>query len=80
MSIVMLTRLPIISVLLLEVYDFIVIIGTIKRMISPFLSIVFSFLLFFQFYAIIGQILYSGNVRLTHINTIENAGGNALYY
>ena len=54
MSIVMLTRLPIISVLLLELYDFVVIIGTIRRMISPFLSIVFSFLLFFQFYAIIG--------------------------
>ena len=54
MSILLICRLPIISVLLIELHDFKVIIETGKRMLSSFLSMLFSFYLFLSMYQIIG--------------------------
>jgi len=80
MSILLLLRLPIISVLLVELHDFKVIIDTAKRMASPFLSILFSFYLFISTYSMVAQGLYTGLVTLKEITEIENSSGNALYY
>lgn len=76
----MIFRLPIISVLLIELHDFKVIIDTGKRMLSTFLSILFSFYLFLSMYEIVGQGLYSGLITLDKQNEIFNASGNELYY
>ena len=80
MSILLICRLPIISVLLMELHDFKVIVETVKRMLSSFLSILFSFYLFLSIFAIIGRGLYGGIITLDNLEIIGNAGGNELYY
>ena len=54
MTIVLFMRLPIISVLLMELPDILVIVETTKTMASPFLSILFSTYLFMETYCIVG--------------------------
>ena len=54
MSILLLMRLPIFSVLLMELYDLKVIVDTSKRMFSSFMTILFSLYLFVLTYQIIG--------------------------
>ena len=80
MSILLLCRLPIISVLLIELQDFKVIVETSKRMLSNFLSIFFSFYLFLSTYQLIAQGLYGGLVTTDKVTLIENSAGNGLYY
>ena len=80
MTIVLFMRLPIISVLMMELPDILVIVETTKTMASPFLSILFSVYLFMETYCIVGQALYSGCVTFNDMRTIQGTGGNALYY
>ena len=70
MSIVLVLRLPILSVLLMELQDLKVIINTGRRMASSFMTILFSLYLFLLTYQIIGQDLYSGLIRLDQVAQI----------
>ena len=80
MSILLLARLPIISVLLMELHDLKVIFETGRRMLSSFMTILFSLYLFLLTYQIIGQGLYSGVIQLDNLAEITNSAGNLLYY
>ena len=64
MSITLMLRVPIIGVLLSEIHAFVVIFETAKRMLSSFMTILFSFYLFLELFNIIGQGLYSGSIEL----------------
>ena len=80
MAISLMLRVPIICVLLTEIYAFQVIFKTAKRMMSRFMTILLSFYLFLMFYSIIGQGLYSGKIELTDPMRIDSATGNELYF
>lgn len=80
LGILLLLRFPIISSLLMELYDFNVIVTTAKKMFSPFLSVLFSlYLILFMFNAV-GIVLFSGVVKLTDITAIESTSPTGLYY
>ena len=80
MAILLLCRLPTFATLLMEVKDFQVIIETARRMMSPFLSVLFSlWLIMFTFNAF-GLVIYGGLIRLDRIDEITSAAGNPLYY
>lgn len=80
MSCIILLRAPILGVLLGEIHHFIVIFDTGKRMLSTFMSIIFSFYLFVSVYALIGEGLYGGVIDLKDPTRIERSAGNELYY
>lgn len=80
MGIMLLLRFPILSSLLMELYDFSVIALTVNKMLSPFLSVLFSLYLVIFMFGSIGVVWFSGVVRLTKIQTIEEAAVNGLYY
>ena len=54
MAILLLFRLPILSVLLMELHDLKVIVKTGRRMLSSFMTTIFSFYLFISAYEILG--------------------------
>ena len=64
----------------MEVKDFKVIIHTGKRMLSPFLSVLFSLYLVIFIFNSVGIFWFGGLVTLDKIDVITNATSNPLYY
>ena len=70
MAILLLVRLPVFGAILMELNDFRVIVGTAKRMFSPFLTVLFSLYLVIMMFKEVGMWYFGGLIRFSDVDSI----------